>query len=82
MARPRGFILNPAAFRDSLATKCMSRAEVAEAAHVSPAHLSEIEHHGKGCSEPIARRIAERLGVSPATLFPELSGRFDPKQAA
>lgn len=78
--RPRGLTLNLDAFEDYRlrggADAPISKGEIAAVAGITTGHLSDALWHRKGLSEDKIRLIANRLGCSPATIAPELSGRF------
>lgn len=74
--RPRGVNINPAAIEDMLAKVAMSKTTLAEAAQVSPGHLSDMLYRRKGTNPDVVRRMADALRCSPETLAPELTGQF------
>ena len=54
----------------------MSAATLAADAGVHPSHLADMLRRSKGASEATLQALATVLGVEPATIAPELSGRY------
>lgn len=75
--RPRGLTIHTPAVEDLLAARCMSKAELCQAADISAGHLADMLHRRtKGASPALVRRMAEVLGCQPETIAPELTARF------
>lgn len=77
--RPRGLVVNPAAVEDLLTLQCLSKARLCSAAGVSPGHLADMLHRGKGASPAVVHRLAAVLGCADSTLAPELGGFTPPE---
>ena len=73
MGRPTGKSLNPVAFVD-LHEKLfppLTRAEIAEAAGISPGALSDLMTAKSFASDKVAHELARVLNCKRETLFPE-----------
>lgn len=74
--RPRGHEVNPFAVEDLLRKRPGSKSELARHAGVTPSHLSDMLHSGKGTSEEVIRKMALFLDCRPETIAPSLTTRF------
>lgn len=74
--RPRGLNLNPEAFEDLLADRCVSKGEIAEVGGITTGHLADALYRQKGVSEAAVRAMAGRLKCRPATIAPALTRLF------
>lgn len=74
--RPRGLNVNPAAVEDLLDKACVSKATLAQAAGITPSHLSDVLHRQKGASVDMVRSMATALRCRPETIAPELTQQF------
>lgn len=77
MARPRGFRLNRSALLDILAAKRLSMTEGASLSGIPLTTLSGLAQGDHRASIKTARALADGIGCSIETLFPELSGQFE-----
>ena len=74
--RPRGHEVNKFAVEDLLRKLPGSKSDLARAAQITPSHLSDMLHSGKGTSEEVIARMAVYLDCRPETLAPTLTTRF------
>jgi hypothetical protein len=75
--RPRGLTVNPHALADMLDRAAITKVELCSAVGMTSGHLGDVlSTRVKGASPTLVRAMAEVLGCNPATLAPELSGRF------
>lgn len=75
MARPRGYRLNRQALDDLLQAKRISITEAAVASGLVPNTLAKLAQGRHRASITTVRLLAEGIGCSAETLFPEL-GKF------
>lgn len=77
--RPRAININPTSVTDLLeAARRAERvgpttqAELAQAAGITPGHLTDMLRRGKGARREVIDRMAAAFGVQPATIAPAL----------
>lgn len=81
MPRPRGFRLNASALHDVLLLKRWNLTEAAERSGMSLTTLSGLAKHDHNASIKTCEKLAQGLGCSAETLFPELAGFADAREA-
>lgn len=74
--RPRGLNINPAALLWALDKACISKAELCEAAGITPGHLADMLRRQKGASPALVRRMSVATRAPEEAIAPELSGQF------
>lgn len=72
MARPAGHRLSPSAWDDILRLSGLSLTQVAERTGVPRATLSSLLGGHHKASVPVAKQLADGMGVHAETLFPTL----------
>lgn len=70
--RPKGYAIDAAKVRALLLAQRRTQTDLARAADVSTAQLSNVMHGHTGCSPLAADRLADALGVTVSDIFPEL----------
>src|SRR5690606_18061268 len=76
MARPKGHRMSPKAWEDVLNLRGTTLTEVAKRADLQRATLSGLTGGHARASVPMARRVADALGVHVETLFPTMRAVF------
>ena len=75
MPRPAGHRLSPDAWTDVLTLAGLNLTQAAERCGVPRATLSSLVGGNHRASVPVAKQIADGLGVSARTLLPSLADR-------
>jgi len=76
MARPKGFLLSPSAFRAILDAKGLTQKDIADRTGKTAQTISGLYRQDHRASAPMAQAIATAVGCEAEALFPELTGRF------
>ena len=76
MARPKGFLLHPPAFRALLAAKGLAQRDIAERSGRSVTTISGLYKQNHRASAATAQSIATAIGCEAEAVFPEMSGQF------
>lgn len=74
--RPRGLNINPVAVTDLIIDRGLNKQKLAEAAGITPTHLSDMLNRDKGANIETVRAMAVALRVSVETIAPTLSAKF------
>lgn len=76
MARPKGFLLHPPAFRALLAAKGITQKDVSDRSGMSVTTVSGLYRQDQRASAPTAQAIAGAIGCEAEAIFPQMSGQF------
>jgi transcriptional regulator with XRE-family HTH domain len=82
VARPAGYKINRTAWEDLLKLQGLTVSTVAEKTDLRHSTISNIANGNSGASAPMAHKIAQAVGVRPATLFPGIAPDADDEVAA
>lgn len=81
MARPAGHRLNRHAWDDITRLAGLSITQVADRAEIPRPTISGLVRGSQRASTPAAHKLADAVGVHPATLFPSLLGPLERPEA-